>query len=56
LLLSSLFNNNNNTTTGMKPSDIDLELDAVDIVRLTFLAATAGVSIHSQFRPRLSPG
>ena len=30
----------------MKLSDIDLEMDAVDLVRLAFLAATGGVSIH----------
>jgi hypothetical protein len=42
--------------TIMKLSDIDLDLDAVDLVRLAFLAATAGVSMHSHPRPRLSPG
>jgi hypothetical protein len=35
-----------NTSIVMKLSDIDLELDAVDLVRLAFLAATAGVSMH----------
>jgi hypothetical protein len=45
-----------NTSTAMKLSDIDLELDAVDLVRLSFLAATAGVSMHSHPRSRLSPG
>jgi hypothetical protein len=40
----------------MKLSDIDLELDAVDFIRLAFLAAAAGVSTHSHPRPRLSPG
>jgi len=40
----------------MKLSDIDLELDAVDIVRLAFLAAAAGVSMHPDTCSRLSPG
>jgi len=42
--------------TAMKLSDIDLDLDAVDLVRLTFLAAAAGVSMHPYTCPRLSPG
>ena len=55
-LLPLTVDENTTTTTTMKLSDIDLDLDAVDAVRLAFLAATAGVSMHSHLRPRLSPG
>jgi hypothetical protein len=40
------------TLIAMKLSniDLDMDMDAVDLVRLAFLAATGGVSMHPHLR------